>query len=51
MEIVREGWLYHYGDIRGYTARVKVLKNRMGPAGRIATIDIELNRGVWSDGL
>ena len=51
MEIAREGWLYHYGDIRGYTARVKVLKNRMGPAGRIATIDIELNRGVWSDGL
>jgi recombination protein RecA len=51
LQVAREGWLYNYGDIRGYTTQVEVLKNRVGPAGRVATIDIEFNRGVWGDGL
>ncbi|MFC2015783.1 hypothetical protein ACFLUM_02505 [Chloroflexota bacterium] len=50
LQIARGGWLYHYGDIRGYTARVEVLKNRVGPAGRVTAIDIELNNKVLGDG-
>ncbi len=30
--------MHRHGDIRGYEARVEVLKNRLGPAGRVVTI-------------
>ena len=50
LQVARGGWLYHYGDIRGYTARVGVLKNRAGPAGRVTAIDIELNDKGLGDG-
>ena len=33
LQVVRERWLRRHGDIRGYKARVEVLKNRLGPAG------------------
>ena len=29
LQVVRERWLRRHGDIRGYKARVEVLKNRL----------------------
>ena len=51
LRIVRERWLRRHGDIRGYEARVEVLKNRLGPAGRAVTIAIEFNDTVRGNGL
>jgi recombination protein RecA len=51
LHVVRERWLHHHRDIRGYKARVEVLKNRLGPAGRKATITIEFNGTVRGNGL
>jgi len=51
LHIVRERWLRSHGDIRGYEARVEVLKNRLGPAGRTMTITIEFNGTVRGNGL
>jgi RecA/RadA recombinase len=51
LHIVRERWLRSHGDIRGYEARVKVLKNRLGPAGRTMSITIEFNGTVRGNGL
>lgn len=43
LQVVREHWLRRHGDIRGYEARVEVLKNRFGPAGRSVTLEIQFN--------
>jgi len=51
LHIVRERWLRSHGDIRGYEARVEVLKNRLGPAGRTMSINIEFNGTVRGNGL
>jgi recombination protein RecA len=51
LSVTRERWLRRHGDIRGYTARVEVLKNRMGPAGRSASISISFNGTIYGDGL
>ena len=51
LEVVRERWQRSHGDIRGYKARVQVLKNRFGPIGRAATISIVFNGTVRGDGL
>ena len=51
LHIVRERWLRSHGDIRGYEARVEVLKNRLGPAGRTMSITIEFNGTVRGNGL
>ena len=51
LQIVRERWLHRHGDIRGYKARVEIQKNRLGPAGRTATISIEFNGTVRGNGL
>ena len=51
LQVVRERWQYLYGDVRGYEARVEVLKNRLGPAGRAVTIAIQFNGTVHGDGL
>jgi recombination protein RecA len=51
LRVVREGWLRRQGDVRGYKARVEVLKNRLGPAGRTASIRIEFNGTVRGNGL
>ena len=51
LHIVREQWLRSHGDIRGYEARVEVLKNRLGPAGRAVTITIQFNHTVRGNGL
>lgn len=51
LHIVRERWLRSHGDIRGYEARVEVLKNRLGPAGRMVSIAIKFNGTVRGNGL
>lgn len=47
----RERWLQSHGDVRGYEARVEVLKNRLGPSGGATTIVIQFNGTVRGDGL
>ena len=51
LQVVRERWLRRHGDIHGYKARVEVLKNRLGPAGRAVTVAIEFNGTVRGNGL
>jgi len=51
LNVVRESWLRRHGDVRGYEARVEVVKNRLGPAGRAVTITIDFNGTVRGDGL
>jgi len=51
LQVVRERWLRRHGDIRGYKARVEVLKNRLGPAGRSVTIAIKFDGTVRGNGL
>ena len=51
LQVVREHWLYQGKDIRGYQARVEVLKNRFGPAGQTASLAIEFNGTVRGNGL
>jgi len=51
LQVVRERWIYLHEDVRGYEARVEVLKNRLGPAGRVVRLTIELNGTVGGDGL
>ena len=51
LQVVRERWLHQHGDIRGYKARVEVLKNRLGSASRKVTIAIEFNGTVHGNGL
>jgi recombination protein RecA len=40
LHIQRERWIYRKRDIRGYQAQVAVIKNKLGPAGQEATIEI-----------
>jgi recombination protein RecA len=51
LQVVRERWLHRHGDVRGYEARVEVLKNRLGPSGRTVRIEIEFNGTVRGNGL
>jgi recombination protein RecA len=51
LRVVREEWLRQHRDIRGYKASVQVLKNKLGPAGRTASITIEFNGTVRGNGL
>jgi recombination protein RecA len=51
LQVVREEWIHLQSDIRGYKARVEVLKNRWGPAGRTVTLAIEFNGTVRGNGL
>ena len=46
LQVAREHWLYRHRDVRGYNTRVEVLKNRLGPSGRAATITVGLNDAV-----
>lgn len=46
LRVTREEWVRVHDDVRGYRARVEVLKNKMGPAGRAASITIEFNGTV-----
>jgi recombination protein RecA len=49
--VSRERWLRRGSDIRGYKARVEVLKNKLGPAGRRVSVTIEFNGTVRGNGL
>ena len=51
LRITREEWKHLDRDIRGYRARVEIVKNKLGPAGRVATIEIRFNGTVHGDGL
>jgi len=51
LRVVRERWLRQGGDVRGYEARVEVLKNRHGPAGRAVQIAIKFNGTLRGNGL
>jgi recombination protein RecA len=51
LQVVRERWVRRHGDVRGYKARVEVLKNRLGPAGRVVNLTIDLNGTVRGNGL
>lgn len=51
LQVKREEWIRQYGDVRGYKARVEVLKNRQGPAGQVAQVDIEFNGTVRGNGI
>ena len=47
--LAKERWLQQGQDIRGYQARVLVLKNKLGPAGQSARIAITFNGVVRGD--
>jgi recombination protein RecA len=51
LQLTRERWLRRHGDIQGYEARVEVLKNKLGPAGRAVKLTIEFNGTVRGNGL
>ena len=51
LSIEREQWIRNQGDVRGYHARVEILKNRLGPSQRAVTISIRFNGTVHGDGL
>ena len=51
LRIVREEWRRLDHDIRGYRARVEVVKNKLGAAGRAVTIEIRFNGTVRGEGL
>lgn len=40
LHIQRERWIYQERDIRGYQAQILVVKNKFGPADRIARISL-----------
>jgi len=47
LQIVRENWIWHHGDVRGYEARVDVLKNRLGPSGRSVLLSLGVEKSVY----
>jgi recombination protein RecA len=49
--VTRELWLRRSGDVQGYQARVEVLKNRLGPAGRVVALTIVCIGTVHGQGL
>ena len=46
----KESWIRKRCDVRGYRSRVVVLKNKLGPAGKSATIAITFNGVVQGNG-
>jgi hypothetical protein len=51
LQVTRERWIQKQGDVRGYEARVEVLKNQLGPAGGAVTLAIEFNGTVRGNDL
>ncbi|MCG3212642.1 MAG: Protein RecA [Anaerolineae bacterium] len=49
LELKKERWLERGRDVRGYEAKVLVLKNKLGRAGQQATIAITFNGTVRGD--
>jgi RecA/RadA recombinase len=48
--IEKEQWLKKRRDVRGYQARVTVLKNKLGTSGKSASIAITFNGVVDGNG-
>lgn len=48
--VKREAWLNDGHDVRGYQARVRVLRSRFGPEGREISIEITFDGVVDGDG-
>lgn len=46
VQLTKDRWLTRHDDLRGYEARVVVLKNQLGRAARIT---ITFNGVVWGD--
>jgi recombination protein RecA len=46
LQLQRERWLYRRRDIRGYRAQVLVAKNKLGKAGKTASIDFIFDNGA-----
>jgi recombination protein RecA len=51
LQVMRERWIHLHDDVRGYEARVEVLKNRLGPTGRVVRLTIEFNGTIQGNGL
>ena len=51
LQVTRERWIQKQGDVRGYEARVEVLKNQLGPTGAAVKLAIEFNGTVRGNGL
>lgn len=49
LRLTKERWLYRGEDVRGYEARVEVVKNKLGTANRTARIAITFNGVVKGD--
>ncbi len=47
--IHRERWIYQHRDISGYQAQVLVVKNKLGPAGKQASITITFDGNAPED--
>lgn len=50
LALSKERWLRRGEDVRGYEAQVRVLKNKLGPAGQQARLAIIFNGTVRGDG-
>jgi len=50
LAVERERWIKRYGDVRGYTAEVEVIKNRLAPAGKKVSVSITFNGTVNGNG-
>jgi recombination protein RecA len=48
--VAKARWLYRQQDVRGYRAKVTVVKNKLAPPGRSATITIGFSQTVRGDG-
>lgn len=49
LELRKEAWLYRGRDVRGYKARMVVIKNKLGRAGQQASLSIIFNGTVRGD--
>ena len=50
LAVERERWIKRYSDVRGYTAEVEVIKNRLAPAGKKVSLSITFNGTVDGNG-
>ena len=48
--LTKERWLYRGDDVRGYEARVQVIKNKLGAANKTARIAVTFNGLMKGDG-
>jgi hypothetical protein len=44
----RQEWLYHRRRVMGFTSKVTVLKNKFGPSGQSALIQVKYTNGILS---